>query len=86
MNIAIILAGGTGQRCGGGVPKQFVNVLGKPVIAYTLERFQNNPKINAIEVVCHKDYVDEIKAIVNQYGIIRDGKNNVPYVADINHG
>ena len=33
MNIAIILAGGTGTRVGAGRPKQFIEVLGKPVLA-----------------------------------------------------
>ena len=36
MNVAIILAGGVGARLGKGIPKQFVQVLGKPIMAYTL--------------------------------------------------
>ena len=37
MNIGVILAGGTGTRVGAGVPKQFIKVQGKPILAYTLE-------------------------------------------------
>ena len=43
MNIAIIIAGGSGQRMGLDIPKQFINVYDKPILIYTLESFQNNP-------------------------------------------
>ena len=36
MNYVIMIAGGVGSRLGAPVPKQFVEVLGKPVIAYTM--------------------------------------------------
>ena len=69
MNVGVILAGGTGARVGAGIPKQFINVQGKPILAYTLEIFQKNGNIDAIEVVCHKDWVDEVESICSQYGI-----------------
>lgn len=69
MNTAIILAGGTGSRIGEAVPKQLIEVLGKPILAYTLEAFQRNSNIDAIEIVYHKDWLDEIKGIVERYGI-----------------
>lgn len=56
MIVAVVLAGGVGSRVGAGRPKQFVEILGKPVIAYTLDIFQRNPNVDAIEVVCHKDW------------------------------
>lgn len=71
MNIAVVLAGGTGTRVGANIPKQFIEVLGKPVIAYTLENFQNHADIDAIEVVCHNDWVDEVKRICIAYGITK---------------
>ena len=55
MNIAVILAGGVGSRVGAGMPKQFVKILGKPVIVYTIEAFQKHEDIDAIEVVCIRD-------------------------------
>lgn len=67
MIVAMILAGGTGTRIGAAVPKQFVEVLGKPVAAYTLDVFQNNANIDAIEIVCHKDWLTEISDIVEKY-------------------
>ena len=48
----IILAGGVGNRLGAGIPKQFVEIFGKPIIAYTMEHFQNHPQVDAIELVC----------------------------------
>ena len=69
MNYVIIIAGGVGSRLGAPVPKQFVEVLGKPVIAYTMEHFQNHPEIDAIELVCVDGYQDHLKAITEKYGI-----------------
>lgn len=67
MNIAIILAGGIGSRLGAGIPKQFVEVFGKPVIVYTIEKFNNHPEIDTIEVVCVEDYLDKLRLLVNHY-------------------
>ena len=63
MNVAIILAGGRGTRVGADVPKQFIEVLGRPVLSYTIERFQGHPEVDGIEVVCRKGYEDELRAI-----------------------
>lgn len=71
MNVAVILAGGTGIRIGAGVPKQFIRVQGKPILAYTLEIFQRKDNIGAIEIVCHKDWAEEIRSIVEEYGITK---------------
>ena len=71
MNIGLILAGGTGTRVGAGVPKQFIKINDKPILAYTLEIFQNNENIDAIEIVCHKDWVNEIDTICKKYGITK---------------
>ena len=48
MNIALIIAGGTGHRMKQEIPKQFLNVRDKPVILYTLEAFQNHPDVGEI--------------------------------------
>lgn len=67
MNIAVILAGGTGTRVGASIPKQFIEVMGKPILAYALDNFQFDSEIDAIEVVCHKDWVEEVKNICKKY-------------------
>ena len=69
MNVAIVLAGGVGARLGKSIPKQFVEVRGKPILAYTLEKFQNNENIDVIEIVSHKDYVSKCKEIARAYEI-----------------
>lgn len=66
MNIAIILAGGTGQRMNQEIPKQFINVNDKPLIIYTLEAFQRHPQIDNILVVCIDGWHDILKAYARQ--------------------
>lgn len=69
MNIAVIIAGGSGSRMGQDIPKQFINVYDKPVIIYTLEGFQKHPEIDAIEVVCIDGWHDVLWAYAKQFGI-----------------
>ena len=69
MNIAVILAGGVGSRVGAGMPKQFVKILGKPVIVYTIEAFQKHEDLDAIKVVCVKSHIDYMKELVDTYGL-----------------
>lgn len=69
MNVAIIIAGGVGIRMGQDIPKQFINIYGKPVIIYTLEEFQKHPLIDSIEVVCIDGWHDVLWAYAKQYGI-----------------
>ncbi len=71
MNYVIIIAGGVGNRLGAGIPKQFVEVMGKPIIAYTLEKFQDHPEIDAIEIVCVEGYIDQVKQIAADNGITK---------------
>lgn len=65
----MILAGGVGSRMGAAVPKQFVEVLGKPVIAYTLEIFERCGSIDAVEVVLVEGYEERLRGIVGEYGL-----------------
>ena len=69
MNIAVIIAGGTGQRMGQDIPKQFINVYDKPVLVYTLEGFQRHPMIDEILLVCLDGWHDVARAYARQYGI-----------------
>lgn len=65
---AIILAGGTGTRVGANVPKQFIKFNNKPVLAYTIDLFEQNANIDFIEIVCHKDWMDYVRDMVKSYG------------------
>lgn len=69
MNIAIIIAGGSGHRMGQDIPKQFINVYDKPILVYTLMGFQNHPMIEAIEVVCIDGWEKVVWAYAKQFNI-----------------
>lgn len=71
MNIALIIAGGTGSRMGQNIPKQFINVYDKPVIIYTMEGFQKHPMVDAIEVVCIDGWHDVLRAYAHQFNITK---------------
>lgn len=68
MVVAILLAGGVGKRMGANLPKQFLEVSGKPIICYPLEIMENHPQIDAVEIVCVDSFLTEMQEIVNQYG------------------
>lgn len=69
MNIAVILAGGIGKRLGAGKPKQFVELCGKPMILYSMEIYQKSSQIDAIEIVCVKEYIDYVWKLVRENNI-----------------
>ena len=71
MNVAIVIAGGSGHRMGQDIPKQFINVYDKPVLIYTLEGFQKHPQIDAIEVVCIDGWHDVLWAYAKQFNITK---------------
>jgi 2-C-methyl-D-erythritol 4-phosphate cytidylyltransferase len=68
-NIAVILAGGTGNRMGGRInlPKQFYLLNGKPILVHTLEIFEKHPEIHGICIVCLPEWFDKLSEYVCQY-------------------
>lgn len=71
MNIALLTAGGIGNRMGQDVPKQFMTIDNKPVIIYTLEAFQEHPEIDFICVACLKGWDVVLQSYANQYNITK---------------
>lgn len=69
MNIALLTAAGASTRMGQDVPKQFLTVNEKPIIAYTMEAFQNHQEIDEILVVCLADWQPMLKAYARQFNI-----------------
>lgn len=70
MNIAIIFAGGTGQRMNTKTkPKQFLELHGKPIIIYTLEHFDQHELIDGIIVVCVKDWINYCQSLVEKFHV-----------------
>lgn len=71
MNIALIIAGGRGMRMGQEIPKQFLTINDKPVIAYTMEAFEKHPDIDVIAVVCVEGWESILGAYARQYRITK---------------
>ena len=69
MNIAIVFAGGVGARMGASVPKQFLELDGKPVLAHTLSLFQNHPMVDGIVLAVAPEYFGDCRALAAKYGI-----------------
>ena len=75
MNYAIVLAAGVGQRMrNGGMPKQFLKLMGKPIIIYTLEKFEESREIDRVIVVCHGSYTEHMRKIIRLYQISKVDK------------
>lgn len=74
MNIAVILAGGTGTRLGEEIPKQYLKVKDKPIISYCLDKFVNNPAIDAIQIVANQMWHALILEVLKSNGLIESSK------------
>ncbi|MBQ0056311.1 MAG: 2-C-methyl-D-erythritol 4-phosphate cytidylyltransferase [Bacteroidales bacterium] len=71
MNIALIIAGGSGNRMGQDIPKQFMHVDGCPIIIHTMLCFQSHPDIDAIAVVCLNGWDTVLQAYANQFNVTK---------------
>lgn len=70
MNIAVIFAGGTGNRMHTkSRPKQFLDLNGKPILIYTVELFDNHPQIDGIIVVCLESWIPFLKKMIKKFEI-----------------
>ena len=72
MNIALILSGGTGLRLGSDIPKQYIEVYGKPIIAYCAECILEHPMIDAVQIVAEPAWYERIERWLLQTGIDTD--------------
>lgn len=71
MVFAVILAGGVGARMGQAIPKQYIEVEGKPVLIHTLERLEACQKIHRIVIVADEEWREQIRAWLSQYNITK---------------
>ncbi len=71
MNIALLTAGGVGNRMGQDIPKQFMTIDNVPVIIYTMQAFQRHPLVDSISVVCLKGWEVVLQAYANQFNITK---------------
>ena len=89
MNIAIILASGSGSRIKQSkIPKQFIEISNKPIVIHTMERFLSNKNIDKIIVSCHPEWIDYLsKYVKDNYpagsiNIIKGGKQRNNSIAN----
>lgn len=71
MNYGLILAGGSGNRMGQDIPKQFLHVNGCPIIIHTMKAFQDHPSIDGIAVVCLEGWESVLQSYANQFSITK---------------
>mgnify|MGYP002560505088 FL=1 len=70
MNKALIFAGGTGTRMkSNGIPKQFLEIFGKPTIIHTVEKFDESESVDEIVIVCLKEYIALMTQLLSKYNI-----------------
>lgn len=68
MIFAVILAGGTGSRMGSAdMPKQFLEIKGKPILNHTVEKFLPNPAFEKIIILSPKAWIGHTKEIIRKY-------------------
>ena len=70
-NIALIIAGGSGNRMGQDIPKQFMHIDGAPVIIHTMKAFEQHPDIDGIAVVCLHGWDTVLQSYANQFNITK---------------
>lgn len=61
---AVLVAGGSGTRMGGAIPKQFLSLAGKPVLLHSIEKFLNAFYDIEIILVINPSFIEEAKKLV----------------------
>jgi len=63
-NIAIILAGGSGNRFASDLPKQFSKIENKTILEYSIDAFEQNKQIDEIIVVSNPSFIEKTQEII----------------------
>lgn len=71
MNIALVLAAGSGTRMNADQPKQFIVVKGKSLFIYSVEKFQNNQNVDAIVIATNKENITKVGELVKGYNKVK---------------
>ncbi len=91
MVYAAVLAGGSGLRMGGNMPKQFLSVADRPIIIRSIEAFLESGSVDKIFVAVSADYLDYTKELVAQYlgeadiTVVVGGKNRNETLLNVLH-
>ena len=71
MGNALILSGGTGNRLGTEIPKQYIKVGGRPIISYCIEQLSCHERIDSIQIVAAQSWHQTILDCLEKYDIKR---------------
>ena len=72
MVTAMLFAGGIGARMKySDMPKQFLEVGGKPIIIHTMEHFARHPKVDAIVVACKADWIGYLNELIEAFNVAK---------------
>ena len=74
MNSAVIVAGGNGSRVSGNIPKQFIKIIGKEILSYSVNIFLKHPKIHEVIIVSHQDWIDTVSKNYPRCKIVKGGE------------
>ena len=66
MNVAVILAGGTGTRVGASMPKQFLDIDGRSVIERSIDAFDQAAGVDEVAIVVHPDWKSHMEGLINR--------------------
>lgn len=69
MNTAIVVAAGSGNRFNSQTPKQFAEILGKPVIIHTLEKFEACESVSQIILVLPLDEISDFQSVIKDFNL-----------------
>lgn len=64
--VAVLLAGGSGSRMGADRPKQFLEVMGKTILEWSIMAFSRMEEVDEVCLVCRKDWIDDVRQLVKQ--------------------
>ena len=70
--VALLLSGGTGARVGSDVPKQYIEVGGRPVISYCIERLFSHDRVDAVQIVADPLWHGRIRDCLAAGGFAED--------------
>jgi ribitol-5-phosphate 2-dehydrogenase (NADP+) / D-ribitol-5-phosphate cytidylyltransferase len=67
-NVAVILAGGVGERVGLGIPKQLIKIAGRSILEHTVAAFNRHPAVDEIIIMMARGHLDAVHSIVRSGG------------------
>ena len=74
MNSAVIVAGGTGSRFGGNIPKQFIKIDGQEILSFSVNTFSIHPQIDEVIIVCNNKWMDHVSNHYPDCIVVEGGK------------